>query len=69
MSPARTQLCALREDVAHQQRELRLAFTQLSVATRAAADPRRWIRARPFVCVLGALAFGLWLGGRARAGQ
>ena len=69
MNRARSQLCSLREGVARQERELRTAFTELSVATRAAADPAQWIRARPFVCVLGALAFGLWLGGRGRAGH
>lgn len=66
MSRAHSQLCSLREDVARQERELRTAFSELSVATRAAADPTRFIRGRPFPCVLGAFALGLWLGGRAR---
>lgn len=57
-------LTTLREGVERQERELRLAVAALGTATRTSVDPKHWIQNNPFACVLGALAFGLWLGGR-----
>ena len=56
----------LRDDLELQERELRAAFVELGEATRESIDPQRWIRDRPLSWCLGALAFGAWLGGRAR---
>jgi hypothetical protein len=65
MSEVRT-LAALRVGVERQECELRAAFTELATATRSIVDPKQWIQDRPLVCVVGALVFGAWLGGRAR---
>jgi hypothetical protein len=67
VSPSKTRLLALRTDVARRETALRSAVSDLGVATRSAADPKHWIRERPFACVVGAFAVGLWLGGRGRA--
>jgi hypothetical protein len=60
-------MSALRDGVESQERELRVAFAAMATVTRASVSPKRWIRDNPFACVLGALALGHWLGGRARA--
>ena len=65
MTQADGALTTLRHRVECQEQELRVALAELGTATRKTVDPRRWIQDKPFVCVLGALAFGLWLGRRA----
>lgn len=62
-------LPALRAGVERQRHELRVAVAELGTATRASVDPKHWIQQSPFVCVVGALALGLWLGGRPHAAR
>jgi hypothetical protein len=62
-------LVALRVGVERQERELHAAFGELAMSARSVVDPTRWVQDRPLICVLGALAFGLWLGGRGQAAQ
>jgi hypothetical protein len=57
----------LRAGVEREEHELRIAVAELGTATRRSVDPKHWIQESPFVCVAGALALGLWLGGRPHA--
>jgi hypothetical protein len=59
-------LAVLRDRVEEQEQELEAAVRELTVAARRSVTPAHWIRARPLLCMSGALAMGFWWGTRRR---
>jgi hypothetical protein len=53
---------AVRQSLEQHKQQLRLAVQDLGVAARSWGDPSGSIRRHPGAWLLGAFAFGLWLG-------
>lgn len=55
---------SLREDLAEEESELRLAVVELENAARKSMQPRDWIRRKPLAAAGGAFLLGWWIGCR-----
>ena len=66
MSDADEQVAVLRIRVEQEERELGAAVKELALAARRSVDPGAWVRERPVLWMLGAIAVGWWVGSRTR---
>jgi len=56
----------LRERIAAQEQDLRLAVRELELAARQTFDLQHRVESHPLMWITGAFALGFWMGGRSR---